>query len=69
MVLELRGRPQMRRLRRVRTSQRGSVLALLKAAFVRGRANQGGTTARDALVLEADRFKGFFVLSPPEREY
>lgn len=52
MVSELRGRPPSRhRSRRGRTSQRRSVFALPKAAFVRKRANQGGTTA-NFVVLE-----------------
>ena len=45
MVLELRGRLWIYRPRRERTSQRGSVLALLKAAVREGAAKQGGTTA------------------------
>ena len=45
MVSELRGRLPVHRSRRERTSQRRSVLALSKAASVRERAKQGGTTA------------------------
>ena len=37
MVLELRGRLWIHRSRRVRTSQRRSVMALPKAAFVKKR--------------------------------
>ena len=46
-------RPPGHRSRRERTSQRRSVLALSKAVPVRGRANQGGTTASATFVLEA----------------
>ena len=42
--------PLRPRPRRERTSQRRSVLALPKAAFVRRRANQGGTTAKFAVL-------------------
>lgn len=48
------------RLRRERPSSRQGVLAPAKAGFVRSRANQGGTTAKFAVL---DYVKdGFFVV-------
>ena len=68
MVSELRGRPPSRhRSRRGRTSQRRSVFALPKAAFVRKRANQGGTTANSVVLVTFCLKDFFYCQNSPER--
>ena len=56
MVLESRTEWRFAiRLRRERPSPRRGVLAPAKAGFVRGRANQGGTTAKFAVLDRTSR--------------